>query len=266
VQEKTTEQSFATVAKVSVIVAKVSVTMTKRSVIDAKRFATMTKTLATGAGRFVTRTKTFAAVAKRFATRTDACALGVRPRPCHKRPAVSLARSSVALACAAAGLALTLSVARADKSKTIVFPGRDAEAYVKDSGTISKIPPDPPAMVSRKQWVFDLRWSSGAPYLVAVHPLDMGEPQSTPRVMGRFAIELFEGPTLIERVRFDFPMLGAPEADAGWNAPPSLEKKLNTRIGVMFPAVERGTRLELWDRATDTRWPLPWPIEGADGG
>ena len=70
--------------------------------------------------------------------------------------------------------------------------------------------------------------------------------------MGRFAIELFEGPTLIERVRFDFPMLGPPEPlDAGYMAPPSLQKNLTTRIGVMFPAVNRGTRLELWDRATD---------------
>ena len=78
--------------------------------------------------------------------------------------------------------------------------------------------------------------------------------------MGRFAIELFEGPTLIERVRFDFPMLGPPEPlDAGYMAPPSLQKNLTTRIGVLFPAVNRGTRLELWDRATDRRWPLPWP-------
>ena len=37
--------------------------------------------------------------------------------------------------------------------------------------------------------------------------------------MGRFALELYEGPTLIERVRFDFPMLGGPEADAGYFAP-----------------------------------------------
>ena len=80
--------------------------------------------------------------------------------------------------------------------------------------------------------------------------------------MGRFAIELFEGPTLIERVRFDFPMLGAPEdLDGGYMAPPTFERKLTSRIGVMFPEVKRGTRLELWDRATDRRWPLPWPPE-----
>ncbi len=171
-------------------------------------------------------------------------------------------RTLVALAAFSAGLALTVSVARADHAPVLVYPGHDAAAYARDSGTISRIPPDPPPLKSRKQWVFDLRWSKGDPYLLAVNPLDLGEPQETPRVMGRFAIELFEGKTLLERVRFDFPMLGPPEPDAGYGAPPSLTAKLTTRIGVMFPAVDRGTRLELWDRATDRRWPLPWPPGG----
>lgn len=124
----------------------------------------------------------------------------------------------------------------------------------------AKIPPDPPAMSEREQWLFVLRWAKDEPYLVKVEKADMGGPRATPRVMGRFALELFEGPTLIERVRFNFPMLGAPEpVDAGWRAPPRFEPGLKTRIGVFFPATKRGTRLELWDRATDRRWPLPWP-------
>jgi hypothetical protein len=176
-----------------------------------------------------------------------------------------IVRVLVATVSLAAGMLTVLfpfaPLARADKARTIVFPGTDAAAIRSaDSGTISRIPPDPPPLVSRKQWVFDLRWSKGEPYLLGVRPLDVGTPQETPRAMGRFAIELFEGPTLIERVRFDFPMLGPPEPlDAGYMAPPSLQKNLTTRIGVMFPAVNRGTRLELWDRATDQRWPLPWP-------
>lgn len=135
----------------------------------------------------------------------------------------------------------------------------DASAPLKPDAK-AKIPPDPPALAERVQWVFDLRWEHGEPYLVAIHKSDMGGPHPTPRVMGRFALELYEGPTLIERARFDFPMLGAPEAsDGGWRAPVRFEHKLKTRIGVLFPATKRGTRLELWDRATDRRWPLPWP-------
>jgi hypothetical protein len=79
--------------------------------------------------------------------------------------------------------------------------------------------------------------------------------------MGRFALELFEGPTLIERVRFDFPLLGAADGDASV----ALTPKLRTRIGVVFPATVRGTRLELWDRASNRRWTLPWPVPGTDG-
>lgn len=156
--------------------------------------------------------------------------------------------------------------------------GGDASADARDAGTppadagareagfsISRTPPDPPAMSERQQWVFDLRWDRGDIYLIEVHKIDMGEPHLTPRVMGRFALELFEGPTLIERVRFDFPMLGSPEApDAGMRTPPRFEPKLRTRIGVLFPASKRGTKLELWDRAKDVRVQLPWPPkEGA---
>ncbi len=126
---------------------------------------------------------------------------------------------------------------------------------------IDKTPPDPdPAMREEMQWVFDLRYERGDIFFVGVHPLDLGVPQTTPRVMGRFALELFEGPTLIERVRFDFPMLGTGDAqNKNFLAPVSFEKKITTRIGVMFPQTKKGTRLDLWDRATNLRYRLPWP-------
>jgi hypothetical protein len=77
--------------------------------------------------------------------------------------------------------------------------------------------------------------------------------------MGRFAIELYEGAALVERVRFDFPLLGGVEPDASV----ALTPKLRTRIGVVFPATKRGTRIELLDRATGKRWALPWPVDDA---
>lgn len=164
----------------------------------------------------------------------------------------------------------------------VLVSSGDAAAEGRDSGTpipritdagadtstvISRTPPDPPAMSERMQWVFDLRYDRGDVYLLEVHKVDMGAPHVTPRVMGRFALELFEGPTLIERVRFDFPMLGPPEvADAGpptMKSPPRFEPKLRTRIGVLFPATKRGTKLELWDRAKDIRMAIAWPpVEG----
>jgi hypothetical protein len=125
--------------------------------------------------------------------------------------------------------------------------------------------PDPPPLVERAQWVFDLRWDRGQVWLLGVRELQLADPQATPRAMGRFAVELYEGRTLVERARFDFPLLAYSELDADV----SLTKKLVTRIGVVFPASKRGTRLELWDRATNRRWSLPWPpasSRAADAG
>ena len=120
---------------------------------------------------------------------------------------------------------------------------------------IGSVAPDPPPLVERAQWVFELRWARGEVSILRTRQLQLPTPQPTPRSMGRFAVELYEGRALLERVRFDFPLLGAPDLDAG----PSLAGKLVTRFAVMFPATRRGTRLELWDRVTNRRWPLPWP-------
>jgi len=176
----------------------------------------------------------------------------------------------------AAGLAIGLDAdASAGLSQSDAGAGHDAGAAAapRDAGApdassvISKTPPDPPPLSEREQWVFDLRWDRGDVYLLEVHKVDMGAPHVTPRVMGRFALELYEGPTLIERVRFDFPMLGVPDGpDAGMRTAPRFEPKLRTRIGVLFPATKRGTRLELWDRARDVRMPLPWPPKEGPAG
>jgi len=152
--------------------------------------------------------------------------------------------------------------------------GGDAAGAKAAFARISRIPPDPAPLSERGQWIFDLRYDKGDIYLLGAHGIQLPSPQVTPRAMGRFAVELYEGPTLIERVRFDFPMLLAgdmpdasrPKHDDPYQ--PAFDRKLVSRIGVMFPATARGTRLELWDRATDKRWPLPWPPKDTrpDGG
>jgi hypothetical protein len=131
---------------------------------------------------------------------------------------------------------------------------------------ITRTPADPTPLVEKGQWVFDLAWDRGEVWLRGVAPLELPAPQATPRVMGRFALELYEGPALIERVRFDFPLLGVPDfGDGGWASPPAITQKIKTRIGVIFPATRRGVRLELLDRATNRRWSVPWPPQTAEG-
>jgi hypothetical protein len=154
--------------------------------------------------------------------------------------------------------------ARAGESHRTIDVGRLLDAGAQPDMHFTPTPPDPAPLVSRTQWIVDLRWDRGDVWLLGIRKISLPAPQATPRVMGRFALELFEGPTLIERVRFDFPLLAIPDSsDAGSNRAPSFTDKLRTRIGVVFPATTRGTRLELADRATGRRWPLPWPMQSA---
>ncbi len=163
-------------------------------------------------------------------------------------------------AAAAAG-ACALSVLAAEPRRTI-----DASRAL-DAGPLPGIedfivtstPADPPPLVEHAQWIYDLRWDRGDVWLLGVRRLELAAPQATPRAMGRFALELFEGPALIERVRFDFPLLGVPDPDDAGAGAPSLLRRLRTSVGVVFPATARGRRLDLVDRATGRRWALPWP-------
>ncbi len=139
-----------------------------------------------------------------------------------------------------------------------------------ETAPISPIAPDPPPLTERRQWLLDLRWDRGEVWLLGARHTDMHVPRETPRTMGRFALELYEGPALVERVRFDFPLLGADFDEAGGDDHrPFLSKKLRTRVGVLFPATSRGTHLELRDRKTGISWSLPWPpleAEEVDAG
>ena len=180
--------------------------------------------------------------------------MGYRDRVHTPRP-LKLAALVVSLI-AGAGVAFAAGPVVDAGAKSPVASHPDASA--------ARIPPDPSPMSERTQWVFDLRYDKDEIFLLGVHRVAMPAPQETPRAIGRFALELFEGPTLIERVRFDFPLLGdgplsSRDAGAGGRPVPDFTKKLVTRIGVMFPASPRGTKLQLWDRGTDRRWDLPWP-------
>jgi hypothetical protein len=144
---------------------------------------------------------------------------------------------------------------RADASVDSSTDAASSASSSVEAGRPAYVSPEPAPLRERKQYVVDLRWVRGDLYLVSMSTDTFPDPRETPRVMGRFALELYEGKTLVERVRFDFPGLAVkdtPETS-------KLNAKVSTRIGVLFPAVSRGTHFELWDRTTDTRWPLPWP-------
>jgi hypothetical protein len=140
-----------------------------------------------------------------------------------------------------------------------------ALAQNRDATRGQSVMHDPPPLTEKTQWVFDLRWDSGDVFLVATRKIEMPQPMTTPRAMGRFTIELTDHNILIERTRFDFPGMAVPDDDGG---SVHMLEHIRTRIGVFFPATSRGDKLELVDRITGKKWALAWPpqIGIADGG
>jgi hypothetical protein len=137
-------------------------------------------------------------------------------------------------------------------------------------------PPDPAPLVTRHQWLLKLAYRSGQLVFRGARPLELSQPTATARAFGRFALELYVGKELVDRVRFDFPLLadelssapsGAPRRGVAPDSPLLFGPKLSTQASIALPDSQRATRAVLVDRATGTIWPLPWPLAGRiDGG
>lgn len=122
--------------------------------------------------------------------------------------------------------------------------------------------PDPVPLSLQSQWELTLRYDGGRLSLGAARRRSFDLPVTTPRRMGRFAVELWIGNELIDRVRFDFPLVVDPE-------PPSQQRDLNEPVRfdpgtksthtLLVPDSPRATRALIVDRASGTEIPLPWP-------
>lgn len=121
--------------------------------------------------------------------------------------------------------------------------------------------PDPEPLRQAEQVEYELLWNRGTIEVLKSTPKTFAKPVVTARRMGRFAIELWIGPELVERVRFDFPLLAVeepPQSDVG-PEPPSLERGVYSRLRVLVPRAPRARRAVLVDRATSETIALPWP-------
>ena len=129
--------------------------------------------------------------------------------------------------------------------------------------------PDPQPLSMAEQWQFQLSYENGAPHIEHFERQILPKPVATPRRMGRFALELWIGRELIDRVRFDFPLIAAEDTAGGTRRPlhdtPSLAQNASARIRVSLPASPRATRLLLVDRATEKFEELPWPPDQMPG-
>jgi hypothetical protein len=132
--------------------------------------------------------------------------------------------------------------------------------------------PDPVALSTASQWELTFHYSKGAVQVARARAVQLEQPLTTARRFGRFAVELWIGKELVERVRFDFPLLGG-EAPSGpqhpLHEPARFSPGADTTQKVLVPDSERATFAVLVDRATGQSWPLVWPpavAPVADGG
>jgi hypothetical protein len=154
-----------------------------------------------------------------------------------------------------------------------VFPAHFAEGEEQDAGAPkgepvltepakrSSSPPDPEPLRQAEQYEYTLAYDGGATYVVAVRAVKFPQPVVTARKMGRFALELWIGSELVDRVRFDFPLLAAetpPKQKRPLHEPPSLAGGV-LKATVLVPAAVRARRAVLVDRATERETDLEWP-------
>ena len=122
--------------------------------------------------------------------------------------------------------------------------------------------PDPSPTVTKRKWLYEVIFHEGALFVPTPVAVEKPRPTETPRRMGRFAIELWVGKTLLDRVRFDVPLTnGDPWSGEKRprDAPPDFERHLHAKTTVEVPDVPRATYAILVDRATRRRIPIPWP-------
>ncbi len=155
----------------------------------------------------------------------------------------------------------------------VVFPAHFAEGEEQDAGAKaeptapepakrSSSPPDPEPLRQAEQYEYTFEYDSGRARFVGVRAKRFGTPVVTQRKMGRFAVELWVGAELVERVRFDFPLLAAedppPKKRRPLDEPPSLTSGI-LKATVLVPAAARARRAVLVDRGTERETELDWP-------
>lgn len=127
--------------------------------------------------------------------------------------------------------------------------------------------PDPEPLRTADQVEYTFTYTNGALAIESARLLRLPQPAVTARKMGRFAVELWVGNELVERVRFDFPFLALEDPKPAnrrrpLNEPQSLAGG-TLRATVTVPNVPRPRRAVLLDRATNTTHSLPWPPAAA---
>lgn len=163
-----------------------------------------------------------------------------------------------------------------------IAEGSDQDAGVADAtgdarqliGAAARDPgpgslPDPEALKEARHFQYRVVYEHGRVRVESVRAVRFKHPVPAVRKMGRFAIELWLGRELIERVRFDFPLVAAEDPRKKkvhpLHEPPSFAAGVVASLDVLVPASTRATRALLVDRALGSREDLPWPPDAPLG-
>jgi len=121
-------------------------------------------------------------------------------------------------------------------------------------------PPDPPVAASTKHWVFRIEVKSGEVSMGPAHAVTTKSPEGTARNTGRWAIELWSGKELLDRIRFNVPGMGD---NPHLNDKRILKRPrmdlITTHFDVSITDNPRTTTAKLVDRATGLETDIPWP-------
>jgi hypothetical protein len=137
------------------------------------------------------------------------------------------------------------------KKPSDAAPKKDA---YPDYDAPKPIPPDPVPLASDVVLTMTVRFNKGAVTIEKVRRDKLAQKMVLPRHFGRFAAELYSGPTLVERIRFDFPLIADDDL-----AGDTYAKGLDVTVEVRIPESDRPNKMEIWDRATDRRWKFAYP-------
>lgn len=121
--------------------------------------------------------------------------------------------------------------------------------------------PDPPPQASKKQWLLKLAVREGKPRIQEAKLYEIPKPLATSRMMGRYAFELYVGKELLDRLRFNVPLLGEgpPEGHAKRALARPRFDQVSVKLSIQIADQPRATRALLLDRATGEEQHFSWP-------
>jgi hypothetical protein len=170
-------------------------------------------------------------------------------------------QQSPALAESSPGLVFPTPIAEGKGDSEAPAPAPKPSAAPPPSAV--EAPPDPEPLRQREQYEYTFAYQNGRLSVTNARAVTYAQPIVTARRMGRFAVELWVGKELIERVRFDFPLVAAEEPEKAGaqslRSAPSLTSRSTFTAVVLVPQSSRARRAIVIDRATGHEEQLPFP-------